>query len=102
MGDGLMTIKEYAPLLRLSEVTVYRNPEKYHMFRVGSSWRANGASLKRFEEDQFNHNNVYRLAVVSGRSKGKCQSTKGAKHTGSMYPPQMEGELEKLLAPAIR
>lgn len=102
MDDSLMTIKDYAKKLRLSKATIYRDPEKYHMFRVGGSWRASDQSLKKFEEDRLNNNNVYRLAVISGGRKGKCLSTKGVKHTGSMCPPQTERELEKLLAPLTR
>lgn len=50
MDDGLMTIKDYAKKLRLSEATIYRAPEKYHMFRVGGSWRASDQSLKNLKK----------------------------------------------------
>ena len=102
MGSQMLTVKEYAPLIRLSPMTIYRDPAKYHMFRVGKSWRANSDSLKKFEDAQFKNNNVYRLAVISGGRKKKCLSTKEVKRTGSMCPPQMERELEKLLAPVTR
>lgn len=102
MDDSLYTIKEYASMIRLSSSTVYRNPAKYYMFRVGSSWRANKESLKKFEQAQFNDNNVYRLALVGSKRKTKCQYTKEAASIGSMYPPQLARELDALLAPQTK
>lgn len=67
--DSLFTVKEYAALLKLSESTVYRNPAKYHMFRVGRSWRASKESLKRFEQAQFDNNRDYSAALTHKRQK---------------------------------
>lgn len=101
MDDSLYTIKEYASMIRLSSSTVYRNPAKYYMFRVGSSWRANKESLKKFEQAQFNDNNVYRLAVV-GSGRKTCRSTKEVRNTGLTLQHQAEKELENLLARRIK
>lgn len=35
MADKYYTVREYAGKLQLSEGTIYRNPFKYYMFRVG-------------------------------------------------------------------
>ncbi|NIH23442.1 hypothetical protein HBM99_13945 [Providencia heimbachae] len=101
MDEQYYTIEEYSKLLNLSKGTIYRKPSKYYMFKVGSSWRANKESLKKFEQAQFNDDNVYRLAVVGSGSK-KCRSTKEVTYTGLMSRLQLEKELEELLAPETR
>ncbi|SFU85976.1 helix-turn-helix domain-containing protein [Xenorhabdus koppenhoeferi] len=95
--DDYYTIKEFAKKLKISANTIYRNPLKYHMFRVGSSWRANDESLKKFEQKDPKDNNVFRLAVVGGKEKTQCRSTKEVKNIGLMYQRQMEKELGDLL-----
>lgn len=67
------------------------------MFRVGGSWRANKESLKKFEQAQFNDNNVYRLAVV-GDGRKTCRSTKEVKSTGLISQLQAEKEFANRLA----
>ena len=102
MEDDCMTLKEFAGKLKLSPSTIYKNPPKYYMFKVGGSWRANKESLKKFEQAQFNDNNVYRLAVVGGRRNSKCRSTKEGVRSGLMSHLQVEKELGDLLAPRTR
>lgn len=95
----LMTVKELAATLQVSATTIYRNPRKYHMFRVGNNWRANSESLKKFAEAPGTDNNVFRLGVVGGKERKKCRSTKGVTRTGSISQRQMARELDALLAP---
>ncbi|MDK7759432.1 hypothetical protein [Providencia rettgeri] len=102
MDDKYYTVEEYSKLLNLSKGTIYRKPSKYYMFKVGGSWRANKESLKKFEQAQFNDNNIYRLALVGSKRKTKCQYTKEAASIGSMYPPQLARELDALLAPQTK
>ncbi|WP_237388034.1 hypothetical protein [Xenorhabdus sp. Sc-CR9] len=99
--DDFYTVKEYAKKLKISEWSIYRNPLKYHMFRVGCSWRANSESLKKFEQQNSKDNNVFRLAVVGGKERTQCRSTKEVRNTGSMYLRQMEKELGDLLGQKI-
>ncbi|MDE9570518.1 hypothetical protein [Xenorhabdus bovienii] len=98
MADDYYTVRGLAEKLKISANTIYRNPLKYHMFRVGGSWRANEESLKKFEQQDLKDNNVFRLAVVGGKEKAQCRSTKEVTHTGSMYQRQMAKELDDLLA----
>ncbi|HHO0143194.1 helix-turn-helix protein [Providencia alcalifaciens] len=91
--DSLFTVKEYAALLKLSESTVYRNPAKYHMFRVGRSWRASKESLKRFEQDQF-HDGV----SLSIREKRKKSTLSNGSFNMFMSQIEAERELEQRLA----
>ncbi|EJD6046015.1 helix-turn-helix domain-containing protein [Providencia rettgeri] len=96
--DSLFTVKEYAALLKLSESTVYRNPAKYHMFRVGSSWRASKESLKRFEQAQFD-NNLDSSAVLTHKRQKKLNSK-------NIYEIRMQRdvakELNRLLAKDVK
>lgn len=85
--DSLFTVKEYAVLLKLSESTVYRNPAKYHMFRVGRSWRASKESLKRFEQAQF-QDDVY--SSIGSRIK----SNKSTNRSFNAVMSQVEAEIE--------
>lgn len=101
MDDKYYTVEEYSKLLNLSKGTIYRKPSKYYMFKVGGSWRANKESLKKFEQAQFNDNNVYRLAVV-GSGRKACRSTKEVRSTGLTLQHQAERELENLLARRIK
>ncbi|QKJ17516.1 DNA-binding protein [Yersinia kristensenii] len=98
---SFLKIKEYAALIKVSAGTIYRNPLKFHMFKVGDRWRADADSLSKFkfEQQAANDNNVIRLAVVGGKEKKKCRSTKEVKRTGSMSQRQTERELDALLAP---
>ncbi|MES4614237.1 hypothetical protein V2154_16845 [Ewingella sp. CoE-038-23] len=98
-SDSFLKVKEFAAIVRVSASTIYRNPQKYHMFKVGGGWRANEDSLKKFEQQSANDNNVFRLAVVGGKEKVKCRSTKEVKRTGSISQRQMEQELGALLEP---
>lgn len=97
--EEFLKVKEYAAIIRVSAGTIYRNPLKFHMFKVGDCWRANSDSLKKFEQQAANDNNVIRLAVVGGKEKKRCRSTKEVKRTGSMSQRQTERELDALLAP---
>ncbi|CNK61240.1 Uncharacterised protein [Yersinia pseudotuberculosis] len=97
--EHFLKVKEYAAIIRVSAGTIYRNPLKFHMFKVGDRWRANSDSLKKFEQQAANDNNVIRLAVVVGKEKKQCRSTKEVKRTGSMSHRQTERELDALLAP---
>lgn len=91
--DSLFTVKEYAALLKLSESTVYRNPAKYHMFRVGRSWRASKESLKRFEQAQF-HDGV----SLYIRAKRKKSTLSNGSFNMFMSQIEAERELEQRLA----
>ncbi|MEQ1964388.1 hypothetical protein ABLB69_14705 [Xenorhabdus khoisanae] len=97
MADKYYTVREYAGKLQLSEGTIYRNPLKYYMFRVGGVWRANDESLKKFEQQNIKDNNIFRLAVVGGKEESLCRSTKEVVNIGSMYQRQMAKELDDLL-----
>ena len=101
-ATDFMTVRELAAVVKISASTIYRNPAKYHMFKVGGCWRANDESLKKFAQQSANDNNVFWLAVVGGKENKKCRSTNGVKRTGSMSPLQTERELDALLAPRKR
>lgn len=96
MSEALMTIEEYSLKLKVSPHTIYRNPLKYHMFKVGGLWRASNESLEKFSAP---NNNVTRLAVVGGKEFKKCRSSKEVKSGGWTSHTQMEKELDALLAP---
>ncbi|MGJ7972663.1 helix-turn-helix domain-containing protein [Providencia hangzhouensis] len=85
--DSLFTVKEYAALLKLSESTVYRNPAKYHMFRVGRSWRASKESLKRFEQAQFQDD-------VCSSIGSRIKSNNPANRSFNAVMSQVEAEIE--------
>ncbi|MGX4746103.1 hypothetical protein [Providencia rettgeri] len=87
--DSLFTVKEYAVLLKLSESTVYRNPAKYHMFRVGNCWRASKESLKRFEQAQFD-NNLDSSAVLTHKRQKKVDCK-------NRYEIRMQSDVAKKL-----
>lgn len=91
--DSLFTVKEYAALLRLSESTIYRNPAKYYMFRVGRSWRASKESLKRFEQVQ-----LHECVSMSIMVKGKNSSSANRNLNMFMSQVEAEKELEQRLA----
>ncbi|MEQ4693689.1 MULTISPECIES: helix-turn-helix domain-containing protein [Providencia] len=91
--DSLFTVKEYAALLKLSESTVYRNPAKYHMFRVGRSWRASKESLKRFEQAQFQDDSV----LINSEKQHSRHYNFTAKSVFASQS-QVEKELNKLLS----
>ena len=97
--DAFLTVREYAAALRVSASTIYRNPLKFHMFKVGGCWRASTDSMKKFEQQAANDNNVFRLAVVGGKEKRKCRSTNEETRTGLIYRSQTARELDDLLAP---
>ncbi|CNI59651.1 MULTISPECIES: helix-turn-helix domain-containing protein [Yersinia] len=99
--ETFLKVKEYAAIIRVSAGTIYRNPVKFHMFKVGGRWRADADSLNKFkfEQQAANDNNVYRLAVVGGKEKKRCRSTKEVKRTGSMSQRQTARELDALLVP---
>ena len=94
-----MKLKEYAKQIKVSPHTIYRDPAKYHMFKVGGLWRANKESLEKFAPT---NNNVIRLAVVGSKESKRCRSSKGVKNTGLISPRQTERELDALLAPRKR
>jgi len=98
MPETFMTVKELAAAIRVSASTIYRDPQKYHMFKVGNGWRASAESLKKFEQQPSSGKNVFRLAVVGGKEKRKCRSTREGKRTGSISQRQTERELDALLA----
>lgn len=89
-----LNVARLAARLNVSKSTIYRDPTKFHMFKVGGQWRANEESLEKFSHRD---NNVIRLAVV-GKDFKKCRSTKEVKHTGLMSPCQTDRELDDLLA----
>lgn len=91
--DSLFTVKEYAALLRLSESTIYRNPAKYYMFRVGRSWRASKESLKRFDQAQLHEG-----MSISKMVKGKNSSSANRNLNMFMSQIEAEKELEQRLA----
>ncbi|MEX5073068.1 helix-turn-helix domain-containing protein [Enterobacter cloacae] len=92
--EPFLDIGKLAKRLSVSKSTIYRNPAKFHMFKVGGQWRANEESLEKFSRRD---NNVIRLAVV-GKDVKKCRSTKEVKHTGLISPCQTDRELGALLA----
>jgi hypothetical protein len=96
MAEEFMTVKEFAAVVKVSASTIYRNPLKYNMFRVGGSWRANKESLESFSHKV---NNAIRLAVVGGKESKKCRYSKEVKNTGLISPRQTDRELGDLLAP---
>lgn len=98
-AEAFMKVREYAALIRVSASTIYRDPAKFHMFKVGGCWRANSESMKKFEQQAANDNNVFRLAVVGGKEKRKCRSTNEETRTGLIYRSQTARELDALLAP---
>ncbi|EJD6539360.1 helix-turn-helix domain-containing protein [Providencia sp. PROV188] len=85
--DSLFTVKEYAALLKLSESTVYRNPAKYHMFRVGRSWRASKESLKRFEQALFQDD-------VCSSIGSRIKSNKSTSRSFNTLMSQVDAEIE--------
>ncbi|WP_367273571.1 helix-turn-helix domain-containing protein [Pluralibacter sp.] len=91
----LFTVAEFASILKISPSTIYRNPSRFHMFKVGGAWRANEESVEKFSQTP---NNVFRLAVV-GKGVTKCRSTNEGKTTGLISRLQTELELDALLAP---
>ncbi len=54
MADDILTVKEVADYLKLTERTLYRLVQegKVPGFKVGSSWRFKGADIERWIEDQ--------------------------------------------------
>ena len=54
MGDDILTIKEVADYLKLTERTLYRLVQegKIPGFKAGSSWRFKQADIERWIEDQ--------------------------------------------------
>ena len=94
---SFMRLKEYAEKIQVSPHTIYRNPAKFHMFKVGGSWRANKESIEKFSHT---NNNVFRLAVVGSKESERCRSSRGVKNTGLISPRLTERELDALLAPS--
>lgn len=90
MHEQFLTIKEYAAILKISVSTIYRNPTRFHMFRVGNSWRANAASLEKFANESAQPHQTSSAAVLtkSGATVGRIVSNL-----------QLERELAELLAP---
>ena len=86
--EKFIKIKEYAAILRISAGTIYKNPLKFHMFKVGDRWRANLDSLKKFEQQAANDNNVIRLAVVGGKEKKKCRNKDSTGKRSRWSPPR--------------
>ncbi|MDU7135037.1 MAG: hypothetical protein E6325_27170, partial [Enterobacteriaceae bacterium] len=70
--DKFLTVSDLASLLQISPSTIYRDPTRYNMFKVGGAWRANEESVANFSRTP---NNVIRLAVV-GKEYTECRSTK--------------------------
>jgi len=101
-AEPFMTVKEYAAAIQVSATTIYRNPEKFHMFKVGGCWRASVDSMKKFEQQPVRNNNAIRLAAVDGKEKKKCRSTNEGTRTGLMYRSQTARELDALLAPKTK
>lgn len=91
-----LKLRDFAARINVSPNTIYRDPAKYHMFKVGGSWRANEESVEKFS---IKSNNVTRLAVVGVKERKKCRSSKEVKSTGWTSQHQMEKELGALLAP---
>ncbi len=54
MADDILTIKEVADYLKLTERTLYRLVQegKIPGFKVGSSWRFKRADIERWIEEQ--------------------------------------------------
>ena len=54
MADDILTIKEVADYLKLTERTLYRLVQegKIPGFKVGNSWRFKRADIERWIEDQ--------------------------------------------------
>lgn len=96
--EKLMKVPELAARLQISPSTIYRDPARYNMFKVGGAWRANEESVANFSRTP---NNVIRLAVV-GKEYTECRSTKEGKTTGLISRLQTDRELDALLAPKIR
>ncbi|QYA57397.1 putative helix-turn-helix domain-containing protein [Hafnia phage vB_HpaM_Meifeng] len=95
MDEQLLKLSAVAKRLNVSTHTIYRNPAKFNMFKVGGSWRAREESLASFSSKV---NNAIRLGVV-GKESMKCRSSREEKYTGSISPLQTERELDALLAP---
>ncbi|WP_258307609.1 helix-turn-helix domain-containing protein [Pectobacterium carotovorum] len=93
--EEYLTVSDISRILKISPGTIYRNPHRYNMFKVGGVWRANKESLENFSR---NVNNAIRLAVV-GKESRKCRSTGEGKRIGLTYQRQMGKELGDLLAP---
>ncbi|WP_224717673.1 helix-turn-helix domain-containing protein [Pectobacterium versatile] len=93
--EEYLSVSDVSKILKISTGTIYRNPHRYNMFKVGGLWRAKKESLENFSR---NVNNAIRLAVVGKESK-KCRSTGEGKRTGLMYQHQMGKELGDLLEP---
>ena len=93
--EPFMKIPAFAARICVSPSTIYRNPARFHMFKVGGSWRANEESVANFSKTS---NNVFRLAVV-GEESMKCRSKKEVKTTGLISQLRTERELDALLEP---
>lgn len=54
MADDILTIKEVADYLKLTERTLYRLVQEGKLpgFKVGSSWRFKRVDIERWIEDQ--------------------------------------------------
>ena len=54
MGDDILTIKEVADYLKLTERTLYRLVQEGQVpgFKVGNSWRFKRADIERWIEEQ--------------------------------------------------
>lgn len=90
MHDKFFTIKELASILKISVSTIYRDPIRFHMFRVGNSWRANAASLEKFASESEQPKKSPSAAVLA---------KPGIVVRAVVSNVQLERELAELLAP---
>ena len=66
MDEQYLKVSAVAERLNVSPHTIYRNPVKFNMFKVGGSWRAREESLESLSSKV---NNAIRLGVVGKESK---------------------------------